>query len=241
MFKIKNKNGQGLLEVMAAIYIFAIGILSIVNLSVFNIQTSHYNNDMLVASNLAREAIDIVRNVRDSNWSSSSTIPWDDSLVFPSVDTGTYVDIGDPNSASSFLVRKDFSDTRKGLVFKVFPVGMSWDNCISPQYTYRSSNGVFVVTSACKLGIIKPIASSDTKIYDYILGGTTNVEETGFYRMIFINEICWSSGDTNETILSGQGYCSGNKIGIQVMARVAWYSNGRMKIINTEEKMYNWK
>lgn len=65
---MKNQRGQTLLEVIIAIFIMVFGIISIVSLAVMSSAMSRSSTHELVATNIAREGIEVVRNKRDSNW-----------------------------------------------------------------------------------------------------------------------------------------------------------------------------
>lgn len=84
--------GFTLIELLAAIAVFFIGILAAFSLSLNNLNTVKENYNRVVAADLAREGIEIVRNIRDSNWlareanvidpATSSIIDWDSGLNF---------------------------------------------------------------------------------------------------------------------------------------------------------------
>lgn len=73
-FNINSKNlntsltGFTLVELLAAIAVFFIGILAAFSLSLYNLNTVKENYNRVVAADLAREGIEIIRNTRDSNW-----------------------------------------------------------------------------------------------------------------------------------------------------------------------------
>jgi prepilin-type N-terminal cleavage/methylation domain-containing protein len=66
----KNKNGFSLIEVIAATFVLAIGIMSVVGLMTKNIGNSIDSRDTIIASELAQEGIELVRNLRDNNFAS---------------------------------------------------------------------------------------------------------------------------------------------------------------------------
>ena len=63
-----NKKGQTLLEVMLAIGIMTFGIISIISLSITSSVMARRTSKELIATQLAREGIEVVHNKRDSNW-----------------------------------------------------------------------------------------------------------------------------------------------------------------------------
>jgi prepilin-type N-terminal cleavage/methylation domain-containing protein len=65
---IKNKKGFTLLEIMAVLSVISIGMLGILSLVIQNTQAQNINQSYLVASMLAQEGLELVRNIRDENW-----------------------------------------------------------------------------------------------------------------------------------------------------------------------------
>ncbi|MDQ5938518.1 MAG: hypothetical protein QG642_208 [Patescibacteria group bacterium] len=68
----KNSNifltGFTLIELLIAISVFMIGIMGAFSLSLNNLNTAKENSQRVIAANLAREGLELVRNIRDSNW-----------------------------------------------------------------------------------------------------------------------------------------------------------------------------
>ena len=57
-----------MIELVVAIFIITTALVSIVSLANKNIQAQSINENTLTASLLAQEGLEIVRNMRDSNW-----------------------------------------------------------------------------------------------------------------------------------------------------------------------------
>jgi prepilin-type N-terminal cleavage/methylation domain-containing protein len=82
--------GFTLIELLIAITIFLIGIMAAFSLTLNNLNNAKENSNRVIAADLAREGIEIVRNIRDSNWlareaniddiSSGLLISWDHGL-----------------------------------------------------------------------------------------------------------------------------------------------------------------
>lgn len=64
----RKQNGFSLLEVILVISIVTIGLLGVFSLVAQNIQVQNVNKNYLVASMLAQEGLELVRNIRDTNW-----------------------------------------------------------------------------------------------------------------------------------------------------------------------------
>lgn len=67
--------GFSLIELLIAITVIFIGLISILSSATYSLSISKISVNEIVAVNLASEGIEVVRNVRDSNWLRGS--PWD--------------------------------------------------------------------------------------------------------------------------------------------------------------------
>ena len=63
-----KENGFSLMEIIFAIGIITVGLVSILSLFIYNIKTGINNKNKLVAIYLANESIEIFRQGRDNNW-----------------------------------------------------------------------------------------------------------------------------------------------------------------------------
>jgi len=84
---IKNNKAQGLLESVIAIGVIVSGIVGSLSLSIQNETSLKDAKARLLAVNLAREGVEVVRNIRDTNWLSCQITEgsllcndWDDGL-----------------------------------------------------------------------------------------------------------------------------------------------------------------
>ena len=108
-----NQKGQGLLEALIATTIIVVGLSGIIGLAGNNLVASNISTGELLAVNLAREAVEVVTNLRDSNYLDNE-IEWNDGL-----DTGTndregiikYDDINHTWSVDFLGLNTDFTDS----------------------------------------------------------------------------------------------------------------------------------
>ncbi|MEA2098068.1 MAG: prepilin-type N-terminal cleavage/methylation domain-containing protein [Patescibacteria group bacterium] len=63
-----KKNGFSLIEIIFAIGIITVGLVSVLSLFVYNIKIGINNKNKLIAIYLANESVEIVRQQRDNNW-----------------------------------------------------------------------------------------------------------------------------------------------------------------------------
>ena len=111
--KIKNLNsktqaGQSLVEMIVALAIILTGLIGALTLTISNLSASGEAGTRVVATNLAREGIDVVRNIRDTNWLKNSS--WDDLLY----DGADYTAIAVFNPAADPVWQLNFTPSAIG-------------------------------------------------------------------------------------------------------------------------------
>lgn len=138
------KKGFTLIELMIAIVLMSTGMMAIYALIPHGIKTSITNIDKYTATQLAREGIEIIRNIRDTNWieqMSSQVAVWDEGLtgcvagcevdyITPTVQdpilsvygSGRYFKI-DSNGFYNYTVGSDTKFKRKITITPVAPAG----------------------------------------------------------------------------------------------------------------------
>lgn len=62
------KKGFTVIEVIVAIFVITAGIVGVLSLVTQTISSVTHSKDKLIAAYLAQEGIEIVRNIRDTNW-----------------------------------------------------------------------------------------------------------------------------------------------------------------------------
>jgi len=77
---IKNNSGISILEVVTAILIITMGMIGVLSLVIQNIEAQYINKNVLIASGLAQEGLELVRNTRDLNWLTPGNT-WDQNIV----------------------------------------------------------------------------------------------------------------------------------------------------------------
>lgn len=68
---MKKAKGQTIIEVLVALAVVSIGLFASAGLVFGNLSLVERDTDRVVATNLAREAIEIAKQIRDSNWLSN--------------------------------------------------------------------------------------------------------------------------------------------------------------------------
>jgi len=78
--KIYKNFGISLIEVVAAISIITIGLVGVLSLVIQNIEAQYINKNVLIASGLAQEGLELARNIRDLNWLTAGNL-WYQDLI----------------------------------------------------------------------------------------------------------------------------------------------------------------
>lgn len=83
MFATSNfkRKGFTLIELIIVVFVLAIGILGVYSVYSQIISYTTISLSRLTASYLAQEGIEIVRNIRDTNWLEGESNPWDEGLT----------------------------------------------------------------------------------------------------------------------------------------------------------------
>lgn len=92
MFASMNKNkkngftqaptrgaGFTILEIIVVVFIISMGLVGVLSLIIQNVQVQYFNKNNLIASQLAQECLELIRNIRDNNWLAGND--WDSGLV----------------------------------------------------------------------------------------------------------------------------------------------------------------
>lgn len=75
----RKEAGFTLLETTVALFIITVAILPILILATISLNASLRIENNIIASNLAQEGIEIIRNIRDNNWING--LPFDEYLL----------------------------------------------------------------------------------------------------------------------------------------------------------------
>jgi Tfp pilus assembly protein PilV len=75
MTQDKRQSGQTLIETITALFILTTALVAGLSLAIYAASSSNRSKEEVVASNLAREGIEVVRMMRDSNWLMAEDYP----------------------------------------------------------------------------------------------------------------------------------------------------------------------
>jgi prepilin-type N-terminal cleavage/methylation domain-containing protein len=96
MEKIRHKKGFSFIEVMLAVFLMSTGMVAAISLIGGGIRESIDSRSQLIASLLAQEGVELVRNIRDTNMIESPS-----PGAFDGISNGTWkIDIASPGLSS---------------------------------------------------------------------------------------------------------------------------------------------
>jgi len=112
----KNTFGFSIIEVLVGIFIFSFGLVSIFMLLTSSLNLNEYNKNKIIAGNLAREQIELFRNIRDTNyetlhkWNQIDPEWWTNPAYYTNSDhffsTGSYYTL-ENNFSAGFSVKTE--------------------------------------------------------------------------------------------------------------------------------------
>jgi hypothetical protein len=73
--------GFTLMETIVAIFVITAGIIGVLALVTQTISSAIFSKDKLIAAYLGQEGIELVRNIRDTNWLQGEGHTWDEQLA----------------------------------------------------------------------------------------------------------------------------------------------------------------
>ncbi|MBU4217108.1 prepilin-type N-terminal cleavage/methylation domain-containing protein [Candidatus Parcubacteria bacterium] len=106
--QINNNTAFSIIEVMVAIGIVSVGMMGVLSLMTRNVLTQTLNKNNLIASMLAQEGLELVREVRDTNWLIDPPVSFDDGIPATStIDFYGFESTGQDFSSSATDIKMD--------------------------------------------------------------------------------------------------------------------------------------
>lgn len=219
---MKRNSGFTLLEVLLAIAIFSIGVVSAMSLAFSDLNNSKINFGRIRAAHLAREGVELVRNIRDSNWLKYQANYDCDSgtlgLQYCSFDDGLQVPLSVIDYTTSTL--------------QSVCTASSLDECLSDSEIIGPSDNICVNSRDCNLYYID-------EFYVHDQSTTTLISEA--QRVIQLRSICSDGSGAEYFDVASSDCAPDEKIGVEVTSRVRWSAGGQVNTINIVSSLYDWR
>ena len=103
----REKKAFTLIEIITVLLVISIGMVGVLSLIVQNIQSQVINKDTLIAYQLAQEGVELIREVRDTNWRNS--LNWRTQLA----DGNYYMDFSNPAPISAPALDKIYGNLKQ--------------------------------------------------------------------------------------------------------------------------------
>jgi len=108
------RNGFSIIEVIIAVFVIVVGLVAMMNLMANSLKHTIDSRNLIIASGLAQEGVELVKNIRDNSWLDppNETDPFDDFPGNGNPDKNncridyTYTDAKDAKCSSSVSHKK---------------------------------------------------------------------------------------------------------------------------------------
>jgi len=163
--KITSNKAFAIIELLVWIFIFSLWLVSIYAIIITTIRINDYNSNYIVATNLAKEQIELIRNVRDSNYQVLK--PFD--LIEPDWDS--------------------FELTDKLKTWNYYTIeNIFWTNTDFPILINDINTWFLEWKENLNSMVLSRLCLDDKNLYTYNCSDSDNVE-TEYYRFFYVDEL----------------------------------------------------
>lgn len=165
MKKIKNRNklAFAIIEILVWIFIFSLWLVSIYAIIVSTLRMNDYNSNYIVATSLAKEQIELIKNIRDTNYMNLK--PY--NLKNPEWTSFTSIDKFE--LWHNYIIENDFLNNIGVKVTDITAWFVEWESNIGDMDDYR-------------------LCLSSQNLYTYDCNDW-NSKKTNFYRFLYVEEL----------------------------------------------------
>lgn len=228
MHIIRRRNypkGQGLVELLIAIAVIMTSTIASLGLVIATRTVSGVSKAQILASNLAREGVEVVRGIRDDNWLA--------------IDSG-WRDRDEWNAGLFFSLDPNAFDYSAIPMFA--PANNLWQLTFGPNDIDDSRTIIYINPSN---GRFLQVDNPANLPAGYVA--------TSYRRLLSIYPVCWDTvahpddpWNYEERVTSNDADCedinpNSEQVGVEVHSRVRWIEHGRPHNIEVTDKLFNWK
>ncbi|MFH0873480.1 MAG: prepilin-type N-terminal cleavage/methylation domain-containing protein [Candidatus Komeilibacteria bacterium] len=233
-----HHRGFTLLEGIIAMAVITIGLVAGITLTVVNISSAQNNERRIVAANLAREGIEAIRNMRDSNWlkvnlnesytttgGGTKLYTWNSWLTTDA--SGVKTPVPNAFTITYLPAATSGSNPEYNLIDNVIGEGCGRQDYMCGCYEHNKTSCAVTYDSA-------------TQLY-----GTASGNPSSYYRIITLQDICYQDSSNSEVIVIPEEGCdTGNNyfpVGVVVTSQVRYPAGQSTQDVIARERLYNWR
>ena len=208
---VNNQSGQSLMEMLIAIFILILALVATIVLIVTSINAARDSMNKLVATNLSREGIEVVRNIRDSNWINPDGEDWDSGLIGDPLDIPPVIPPAIPVINNIDPIELDFTpDDFNDPLVNIKLDGNDYHQGLSASGNDTLFTRLIYLNSICQDN--SSPANEQIVDQDY-------------------------TDDCGDGSVSGYP----NKVGVRVISEVRWHNTNSSRKVIIEDRLYNWQ
>lgn len=203
------------MELLVAISIISIGLFGVWNLFLSNFSGEQEAKARIIGSNLAREGIEAVKNMRDSNWLRVSV---NDDTCGENGDELCRWDYGFEGDGTA-IVRNVLNQDYVTLDYLPVDIDSQEVKLFLDSNGFYSHDQSGLYSGYNRLIIIRDVCCSDSDL-------NLKCDTAGAFNIKNIAERC-TTGEL--------------KVGMDVQSIVVWEINGRRREVTAEDQLFNWR
>ena len=169
----ENQKGQTLIETLVAIFVLTAGLISGVGLAIYSFNSTDNASKQVVGTALAREGVEIIQNIRDTNWLDS--------------DVENCSNLGPGQECHRDWLDGSAGEIREGDFGVRYVNGGGWQILQPPTYALFRNNNTGVFTTSFGFNISPTIYSRRVRI-DF---DTSGIYSNSNPKVIVISEVWW--------------------------------------------------
>jgi prepilin-type N-terminal cleavage/methylation domain-containing protein len=183
-----------LVEIIIAVFVIGVGLAAAALFIASSFRISLSVKNLLIASHLAQEGIELARNIRDGNWLDPSAQGWSEGLQVSNCMPGN-------NSQCPFYGNLDFLMDSVANTELPGHIGVDFNLLASCELQASENDRLYLDTDSRYLHYRERFTGlTQTKFYRY-LGFNYEVDSTGNYYLHIYSCVKWKEGDKWRKIL----------------------------------------
>lgn len=233
-YPTSSERGFTLIEILIAIIIISIGVFSVVAISGKSYANVSLQKHKLIALNLAREEIDIIRSIRDENWLTETGCDGTANYCIPTELNPdiSYRRTGDTRDLLAG-VPTDNCDWRCDIGENILDIDYINDRLTISADTDPANPGNCITTEGCDLN--QDVCPTTTYRCPLYLDSNGGYQHAGTQS----TPTFWRSAtiEHDDVDLNGDG---NNHNDFSIVSTICWQERGRWHGICVEDHLYNW-